>query len=194
MAKQKVHSLTGRITPELMHAAFKAVKRNRGAAGIDKVSVKMFEANLEDNLQALRKDLKKGPFEPKPLRRVFIPKNETEFRPLGIPSVRDRVAQEVVRRLLAPIFEPLFHSSSFAYCPLPASLLCRLSQGFASLNPGYFPPALRAWHSVFERPDEVLQQPRRLAPTISLFSEQLRLLSECMGFFCICCRPCSGAI
>ena len=109
MTKQKVHSLTGRITPELMLAAFKAVKRNRGAAGIDKISIKMFEANLEDNLQALMKDLKKGSFEPKPLRRVFIPKNETEFRPLGIPSVRDRVAQEVIRRLLAPIFEPMFH-------------------------------------------------------------------------------------
>ena len=98
-----------------MLAAFKAVKRNRGAAGIDKVSIQMFEANLEDNLQALMRNLNKGSFEPKPLRRVFIPKNETEFRPLGIPSVRDRVAQEVVRRLLAPIFEPLFHPSSFAY-------------------------------------------------------------------------------
>jgi RNA-directed DNA polymerase len=115
MKKQKVHSLTGRITPELVQAAFKAVKRNRGAAGIDKVSIKMFEANLADNLRVLMQDLKNGSFEPKPLRRVFIPKNETEFRPLGIPSVRDRVAQEVIRRLLAPIFEPLFHQSSFAY-------------------------------------------------------------------------------
>jgi RNA-directed DNA polymerase len=115
MAKQKVHSLTGRITPPLMLKAFRAVKRNRGAAGIDKVSIQMFEANLQDNLQALMKDLKQGSFEPKPLRRVFIPKNDTEVRPLGIPSVRDRVAQEVVRHLLAPIFEPLFHPSSFAY-------------------------------------------------------------------------------
>jgi len=115
MKKQKVHSLTGRITPELVRAAFKAVKRNRGAAGIDKVSIQMFEANLDDNLRVLMQGLKNGSFEPKPLRRVFIPKNETEFRPLGIPSVRDRVAQEVIRRLLAPIFEPLFHQSSFAY-------------------------------------------------------------------------------
>jgi len=115
MAKQKAHSLTGRITPQLMLQAFRAVKRNRGAAGIDKVSIQMFEANRQDNLQALMKDLKQGSFEPKPLRRVYIPKNDTEVRPLGIPSVRDRVAQEVVRRLLAPIFEPLFHSSSFAY-------------------------------------------------------------------------------
>jgi RNA-directed DNA polymerase len=115
MKKQKVHSLTGRITPEVMLAAFKAVKRNRGAAGVDKVSIQMFEANLADNLRILMQDLKNGSFEPKPLRRVFIPKNETEFRPLGIPTVRDRVAQEVIRRLLAPIFEPLFHQSSFAY-------------------------------------------------------------------------------
>ena len=113
--KQKAHSLTGRITPELMLAAFKAVKRNRGAAGIDKVSIKMFQANLDDNLLALMRDLKNGSFQPFPLRRAFVPKNDSEFRPLGIPAVRDRVAQEVVRRLLNPIFEPLFHDSSFGF-------------------------------------------------------------------------------
>ena len=59
--KRKVHSLTGRIDLRLMHQAFKAVKRNRGAAGIDKVSVKMFDANLEENLAALMKDLKPEP-------------------------------------------------------------------------------------------------------------------------------------
>ena len=113
----KAHSLTGRITDGLMLASFKAVKRNRGAAGIDKVSLKMFEANLDDNLQALMRDLKSGSFHPHPLRRVLIPKNETEFRPLGIPAVRDRVAQEVVRRLLSPIFEPLFHPASYGFRP-----------------------------------------------------------------------------
>lgn len=77
----------------------------------------MFEANLTDNLRALRRDLKTGSFEPFPLRRVLIPKNETEFRPLGIPAVRDRVAQEVVRRLLSPIFEPLFHPASYGFRP-----------------------------------------------------------------------------
>ena len=111
----KAHSLTGRITNGLMRDCFKAVKRNRGAAGIDKVSIKMFEANLADNLRALMRDLKTGSFEPYPLRRKFIRKNETEFRPLGIPAVRDRIAQEVVRRLLNPIFEPLFHPASFGF-------------------------------------------------------------------------------
>jgi RNA-directed DNA polymerase len=113
----KAHSLTGRITNGLMLESFKAVKRNRGAAGIDKVSITMFEANLADNIRALMRDLKTGSFQPHPLRRHLIPKNETEFRPLGIPAVRDRVAQEVVRRLLNPIFEPLFHPSSYGFRP-----------------------------------------------------------------------------
>lgn len=113
--KQKVHSLTGRITLQLLLDSFKGVKRNRGAAGIDKVSIKMFEANLADNLQALLRDLKNGSFEPFPLRRVFVPKSESELRPLGIPAVRDRVAQEAIRRLLNPIFEPLFHDSSHGF-------------------------------------------------------------------------------
>jgi hypothetical protein len=115
---KKVHSLTGRITPEVMHAAFKAVKRNRGAAGIDKVSISMFEANLQENLDALMRHLKtRGAFKPHPLRRVHIPKGQGKTRPLGIPAVRDRVAQEVVRRLLSPIFEPLFHEDSFGFRP-----------------------------------------------------------------------------
>ena len=113
----KVHSLTGRITPKVTLMAFKSVKRNRGAAGIDKVSIQMFESNLEQNLEALMRDLKRGLFEPKPLRRVFIPKGDGKFRPLGIPAVRDRVAQEVLRSLLEPIFEPRFHDNSFGFRP-----------------------------------------------------------------------------
>ncbi len=118
--KIKVHSLTGRIDDRLMRQSFLAVKRNRGAAGIDKVSIGMFEENLDANLASLQRDLKtKGTFVPKPLRRVFIPKDArgTAFRPLGIPAVRDRVAQEVIRRLLEPIFEPLFHDCSFGFRP-----------------------------------------------------------------------------
>jgi RNA-directed DNA polymerase len=100
-----------------MREAFKAVKRNRGAAGVDKVSIQMYRANLMDNLHALMRELKSGSFEPLPLRRVFIPKNkeQTEFRPLGIPVVKDRIAQEVLRRLLDPIFRPLFHAASFGF-------------------------------------------------------------------------------
>jgi len=112
---RKAHSLTGRITWPLMLEAFKGVKRNRGAAGIDKVSVRMFAANLEQNLRALMRRLKEGTYQPFPLRRAYIPKSRTERRPLGIPAVRDRIAQEVVRRLLSPVFERLFHEDSFGF-------------------------------------------------------------------------------
>jgi RNA-directed DNA polymerase len=119
MKKIKAHSLTGRITPKLMGQAFQAVKRNRGAAGVDKVSINMFDANREENLAALMRDLKTGAFRPRPLRRVYIPKGpgSKKLRPLGIPVVRDRVAQEVIRRLLAPIFEPQFHDDSYGFIP-----------------------------------------------------------------------------
>ena len=99
--KQKVHSLTGRIDDRLMMQAFKAVKRNRGAAGIDKVSIAMFEENLDANLAALKRDLKtKGKFVPKPLRRVWIPKDAKgkKLRPLGIP-VSEIVLRAVRGRL-----------------------------------------------------------------------------------------------
>jgi retron-type reverse transcriptase len=87
IAKIKAHSLTGRITQPLLLAAFKAVKRNRGAAGIDKVSINLFEKNLAENLAALERDLKDGSFVPLPLRRKFILKEPGQFRPLGIPTV-----------------------------------------------------------------------------------------------------------
>ena len=98
-----------------MHRAFRNVKRNRGAAGVDKVSIAMFAANLDDNLGALMHDMKRGGFLPQPLRRAYIPKNPKQMRPLGIPSVRDHVAQDVCRQLLEPIFTPTFHDCSFGF-------------------------------------------------------------------------------
>jgi RNA-directed DNA polymerase len=115
--KIKAHSLTGRITPELMWNAFRNVKRNRGAAGVDKISIQMFESNLEQNLLALMRRLKDGTYQSHPLRRVHIDKGGGKTRPLGIPAVRDRVAQEVVRQLLSPLFERIFHHDSFGFRP-----------------------------------------------------------------------------
>ena len=118
MAKIKHHSLTGRITLDLMHRAFRNVRKNRGAAGIDKMSIAMFEANLEQNLLALMRDLKtRGAFQALPLRRTYIPKGPGQTRPLGIPAVRDRVAQEVLRQILSPLFERLFHDDSYGFRP-----------------------------------------------------------------------------
>lgn len=116
-SKIKAHSLTGRITPELLASAWRAVRRNRGAAGVDKVSVGMFQKNLQANLDALMRELKTGTFRPLPARRVYIPKAPGKFRPLGIPAVRDRVAQEVLRQLLSPLFEQRFHDQSYGFRP-----------------------------------------------------------------------------
>jgi len=113
----KVHSLTGRITSKVVYAAWRAVRANRGAAGIDKVSVTMFEANLDANLERLMRELKDGTFQPRPARRVYIPKGDGKFRPLGIPAVRDRIAQEVLRQLLSPLFERRFHDDSYGFRP-----------------------------------------------------------------------------
>lgn len=115
--KIKHHSLTGRITPRVMHDAFHAVRKNRGAAGVDRVSIEMFQANLDQNLDRLMRELKTGTFKPLPARRKYIDKGGGKKRPLGIPAVRDRVAQEVLRRLLTPLFEPLFHDQSYGFRP-----------------------------------------------------------------------------
>jgi RNA-directed DNA polymerase len=115
--KFKAHSLTGRITSELLKESWKAVKRNQGAAGVDRVSVKTYHENRESNLPDLMRRLKtRGAYKCPPLRRVHIPKGNTgKTRPLGIPTVDTRCAQEVIRRLIAPIFEKQFHDNSFGF-------------------------------------------------------------------------------
>ena len=117
--RRKVHSLTGRIDMARMRLAFRRVKRNRGGPGVDGVTIEMFEANLEQNLAALMFDLKhRGHYHASPLRRVYIPKGKgKKKRALGIPIVRDRVAQEVIRALLEPIFEPTFAECSYGFRP-----------------------------------------------------------------------------
>ena len=82
--------------------AFKHVKANQGAAGVDGQSIEEFEARLGDNLYKLWNRLSSGSYMPPPVRRVDIPKANGGTRPLGIPTVADRIAQEVVRRYLEP--------------------------------------------------------------------------------------------
>jgi RNA-directed DNA polymerase len=115
--KRKEHSLTGRINQELMEKAFKAVKKNRGASGIDKTSIELYERHVCTNLDGLMRMLKDRSYTPKPLKRVYIPKGKGKTRPLGIPTVQCRIAQEVVRRLINPIFEKKFHNNSYGFRP-----------------------------------------------------------------------------
>ena len=97
--------------------AFKRVKANREAAGVDGQSIADFEADLRNNLYKLWNRLSSGSYFPPPVRRVDIPKADGGTRPLGLPTVADRIAQEVVRRKLEPILEPVFHADSYGYRP-----------------------------------------------------------------------------
>jgi len=97
--------------------AFLAVKRNRGAAGIDKETVATFEAALEINLELLQRELTTWIYRPKPVRRVEIPKPNGGIRLLGIPCVRDRVVQAAIKSLLEPILDPTFSPSSYGFRP-----------------------------------------------------------------------------
>jgi group II intron reverse transcriptase/maturase len=97
--------------------AYKRVRANRGAAGIDGQSISAFEENLSKNLYKLWNRLTSGSYFPPPVRRVEIPKSDGRTRPLGIPTVADRIAQMVVTRFLQPVIEPHFHVDSYGYRP-----------------------------------------------------------------------------
>ncbi len=97
--------------------AYKRVKANRGAAGVDGQSIDLFDENLKENLYKLWNRLSSGSYFPPPVRRVDIPKGDGRTRPLGIPTVADRIAQMVVTRFLQPLLEPQFHVDSYGYRP-----------------------------------------------------------------------------
>jgi len=97
--------------------AYKRVKANRGAAGIDGQSIDEFDENLKENLYKLWNRLSSGSYFPPPVRRVDIPKGDGRTRPLGIPTVADRIAQMVVTRFLQPLLDPQFHVDSYGYRP-----------------------------------------------------------------------------
>jgi len=97
--------------------AYKYVRANKGAAGVDGQSIAEFEADREDNLYKLWNRLSSGSYFPPPVRRVDIPKGDGKTRPLGIPTVADRIAQTVVKRWLEPLVEPIFHEDSYGYRP-----------------------------------------------------------------------------
>lgn len=97
--------------------AYKRVKANRGAAGVDGESIAAFEKDLANNLYRIWNRMSSGSYFPPAVRRVDIPKDGGKTRPLGIPTVSDRIAQTVVQRYLEPILEPVFHADSYGYRP-----------------------------------------------------------------------------
>jgi RNA-directed DNA polymerase len=105
------------ITKREVWDAYKRVKANRGAAGVDGVGIIDFDRDLSKNLYRIWNRMASGSYFPSPVKRVDIPKGDGKTRPLGIPTVADRIAQMVVRRRLEPLLEPVFHKDSYGYRP-----------------------------------------------------------------------------
>ncbi len=104
--------------PANLRSAFAKVKANGGSAGIDHQTVAMYASNLEANLEPLSEQLRKSTYRPQAIRRVYIPKpGSLEKRPLGIPTVRDRVVQAALRQVIEPIFERDFAEQSYGFRP-----------------------------------------------------------------------------
>jgi len=115
---RKYYSLYGHLlSKRVLYEAFRHVKRNKGAAGIDGQSLEAFEANLEAELSCLLFELKEKRYRARPVRRVVIAKDDGGERLLGIPTVRDRIVQQALRSILEPLFDPGFHPSSYGYRP-----------------------------------------------------------------------------
>jgi len=110
------------IPKQLVWEAYKRVKANRGAAGVDGESLATFEEDLQDNLYKVWNRMSSGSYFPPPVRLVEIPKDNGGKRPLGIPTVSDRVAQTVVKMVLEPLVEPQFHPDSYGYRPGKSAL------------------------------------------------------------------------
>jgi RNA-directed DNA polymerase len=105
------------ISKRMVYNSYLKVIAKDGSAGIDKQSIEEFNENLSDNLYKVWNRMTSGSYFPPPVRTVFIPKKQGGKRPLGIPTVSDRIAQGVVKDHLEPSVETIFHSSSFGYRP-----------------------------------------------------------------------------
>lgn len=115
---KKYYSLIDKIyNKDNILEAFKHVKKNKGAPGIDGETVEYFASLIDDKINEIHCELKDGNYKPSPVRRTYIDKDDGTKRPLGIPTVKDRVVQQAVRNIIEPIFEPNFHPSSYGYRP-----------------------------------------------------------------------------
>ena len=117
--KLKYHSLYGQLLQDrVLMNAWKKVKANRGSGGIDGVTIKEYAKNEQENVLELLEKLKAKEYKPTPVRRVYIPKKDGKKRPLGIPTLEDRIVQQALTDILMPKYEKLvFHNWSMGYRP-----------------------------------------------------------------------------
>ena len=110
------------IDKQLVYEAYKAVKSNGGAAGVDGQTIEQFEADLTSNLYKIWNRMSSGSYFPPPVRAVSIPKKSGGQRILGVPTVADRVAQMVVKQVIEPTLDPIFLADSYGYRPSKSAL------------------------------------------------------------------------
>ena len=121
------------IAKRVVWKAYRHVKANRGAAGIDGVSMEMFEANLEDNLYRVWNRMSSGSYLPPAIRLVEIPKKTGGVRTLGIATIEDRIAQTVAKATIEPALDQLFHPDSSGYRPLLRAVRKHVKERWAVL-------------------------------------------------------------
>lgn len=115
MAEEKTKSFP--VSKRMVYNSYLKVMSKNGCAGIDGQSIEMFNAGMSKNLYKIYNRMASGSYFPPPVRTEFIPKKQGGFRPLGIPTVGDRIAQGVVKDYLEPAMDKMFHNSSFGYRP-----------------------------------------------------------------------------
>lgn len=124
------------LSPANLHQAWRRVKSNRGAPGIDGLRIEDFPAYAREHWPAIRQRLNDGSYQPQPVRRITIPKPDGGERALGIPAVVDRVIQQAIAQVMTPIFDPEFSESSYGFRP-KRSAHGALKQVKADIQAGY---------------------------------------------------------
>lgn len=128
--------LENMLSDENIMEAYKQVKRNKGASGVDGMTVEELKGYLDENLDIIREQIRMRKYKPSPVRRVEIPKDNGGTRNLGVPTVIDRLIQQAIVQVLTPIYEPIFSDSSYGFRP---NRCCEMAiiKALEYMNDGY---------------------------------------------------------
>ena len=121
---------------DTLETAWQKVRAKKGAAGIDGITISKFESQKEKYLMELEHELKTGTYLPETVKRVYIPKGQGKMRPLGLPAVKDKIAQQAVKMAIEPIFEKEFLDVSFGFRPKRGAQMA-IAEVERLINEGY---------------------------------------------------------